>query len=149
MMSPGLILLVALALIPFHAKAQFTRLSDAVKYRQSVFQVMSTHAQRIGAVAKGDAAFNRPEIETSAAIIEMLSKQLLTSFPPGSDMAPSKTKPEAWQELPQFKLNADQLQAAAAKLSSASKTGDLTAIKSAFNAVSQTCKACHDSYRNR
>jgi cytochrome c556 len=131
------------------AQAQFARLNDAVKYRQAAFQVMSTHVQRIGAMAKGDAPFDKPAAEAQAAIIELLSRQLSSAFPPGSDMAPSKAKPEVWQDAAQFKTHGDQLQSASSKLSGAARSGDLIALKAAFNTLSQTCKACHDGYRNR
>jgi cytochrome c556 len=31
----------------------------------------------------------------------------------------------------------------------AARSGDANAFKTAFNALAQTCKSCHDSYRNR
>jgi len=33
------------------------------------------------------------------------------------------------------------------KLAAATKTGNLDAVKTAFGAAGQTCKACHDAYR--
>jgi len=136
-------------LVPLPAQAQFTRLSDAVKYRQAVFQVLGTHTQRAGAVAKGDVPFDKPSAEANAAIIELLSRQLAHAFPPGSDMPPGKAKPEVWQDAAQFKAQLEQFQSAASKLSIAARASDASAFKTAFNALAQTCKACHDSYRNR
>ena len=52
-----------------------------------------------------------------------------------------------WTEQAQFKAGADKIQAEAAKLNAAAKTGNLDAIKTAFGAVGQSCKACHDNYR--
>ena len=37
--------------------------------------------------------------------------------------------------------------AESAKLNAAAKTGNLDAIKTAFGAVGQSCKACHDDFR--
>lgn len=144
--------LAATTALPGHVlaqQAQFTRLNDAVKYRQAAFQVMGTHVQRLGAMAKGDAPFDKANAEANAAIVELLSRQLSGAFPPGSDMAPSKAKPEIWQEAAQFKTHQDQLQSSSSKLAGAARVGDLAAFKAAFNALSQTCKACHDGYRNR
>jgi cytochrome c556 len=39
------------------------------------------------------------------------------------------------------------MQAEVAKLTAAAKTGNLDAVKTAFGAVGQSCKACHDAYR--
>jgi len=148
----ALLTLASSAALPGAALAQqapFARLNDAVKYRQAAFQVMGTHVQRLGAMAKGDAPFDKATAESNAAIVELLSRQLSGAFPPSSDMAPSKAKPEVWQEAPQFKTHQDQLQSTSAKLTVAARAGDLAAFKAAFNSLSQTCKACHDGYRNR
>lgn len=134
---------------PAQAQQAFARLNDAVKYRQAAFQVMGTHVQRLGALAKGEAPFDKASAEANALIVELLSKQLAQAFPPGSDMAPSKAKPEVWQEAAQFKAHSDQLQATSTKLTAAARSGDASAFKTAFNAMAQTCKACHDGYRNR
>lgn len=141
--------LVAMLALHGTAQAQFARLSDAVKYRQAAFQVMGIHVQRLGAMAKGDAPFDPATAQANAVIVELLSRQLATAFPPGSDMAPSKTKPEVWQDLAQFKTHGDQLQSTSAKLTVAARSGDASAFKTAFNSMAQTCKACHDGYRNR
>lgn len=98
---------------------------------------------------KGEAPFDKASIETQAAVIEMLSRQLNASFPPDSNMAPSKAKPEVWQEAAAFKKKMDDFQAAAAKLSIAARSSDMAAIKSSFNGMAQSCKACHEDFRNR
>jgi cytochrome c556 len=131
------------------AQAQFARLHDAVKYRQAAFQVMGTHVQRLSAMAKGDVPFDKGVAEANSAIVELLSKQLVVAFPPGSDMAPSKTKPEVWQDVAGFRTHGDQLQSTSSKLTAVARSGDANAFKTAFNAMTQTCKACHDGYRNR
>ena len=41
------------------------------------------------------------------------------------------------------------MQGELAKLSAAAKDGDLAAIKTAFCATGQSCKACHDSFRSK
>lgn len=141
--------MAVLLAVPWPAQAQFARLNDAVNYRQAGFHVLSTQVQRAGAMAKGSVAFDKAAAEANAALIELLSRQLASAFPAGSDMAPSKAKPELWQEAGQFKTHSDQWQSAAAKLSGAARSGDAHAFKTAFNALTQTCKACHDGYRNR
>jgi cytochrome c556 len=131
------------------AQAQFARLNDAVKYRQAAFQLMGTHAQRLGAMAKGEVPFDKTSAESNALMVELLSRQVALAFPPGSDMAPSKAKPEVWQDMAPFKSHSDQLQTTSGKLTTAARSGDANAFKTAFNAMAQTCKACHEGYRQR
>ena len=59
----------------------------------------------------------------------------------------TRALPEIWTEADAFKSGADKMQAAVAKLNAAAKTGNLDAVKTAFGAAGQTCKACHDDYR--
>lgn len=140
---------VALATQMAVAQNHFIKPADAIKYRQSMFFVMSIHTQRIGAMAKGEQPYDKAALETNAAVIEMLSKQMSAAFPSGSDIPPSKAKPEVWQEAAQFKSKMEEFQIAASKLAAAAKSGDPAAMKSTFNIVSQSCKACHENYRNR
>ena len=58
-----------------------------------------------------------------------------------------KQPPVVWTEPAKFKEGSEKLQAETAKLNAAAKTGNLDAIKTAFGAVGQSCKACHDVYR--
>lgn len=143
------IALTAMIAVPFSAQAQFAKVEDAVKYRQSAFSLMGTHTGRVGAVVKGERPYDKAAVEADVAMIEMMSKLPWAAFPAGSDLQNSKAKPEIWKEQDKFKAAAEKMQGEVAKLSTAAKSGDLNAIKSAFGAVGQSCKACHDDYRSK
>ncbi|HYC41839.1 MAG TPA: cytochrome c, partial [Noviherbaspirillum sp.] len=81
--------------------------------------------------------------------IETMSRLPWSAFPAGSDLQNSKAKPEIWKEQDKFKAGAEKMQQEVAKLSTAAKSGDLNAVKSAFGNVGQSCKSCHDNYRNK
>lgn len=134
---------------PFSAQAQFAKTEDAVKYRQSALTVMGTHFSRIGAVVKGERPYDKAAVEADAAIVEVMSKLPWPAFTPGSDLANSKAKPEIWKEQDKFKAASEKMQSEVGKLSSAAKSGDLNAIKTAFGAAGQSCKACHDDFRKK
>lgn len=134
---------------PLFAHAQFARIDDAVKYRQAAFQILSTHVSRIGTMVKGETPLDKAALESNAAIIELISKQVWHAFPAGSDTALSKAKTEVWKESDKFKAGADKMQAEVGRLSLATKSGDLALLKTTFGSLTQTCKACHDNYRNR
>ncbi len=145
----GGLVLTALLAMPFAAQAQFAKVEDAVKYRKAAFSLMGTHFGRVGAVVKGEKPYDKAAVEADVAIVEMMSKLPWPAFVPGSDTADSKAKPEIWKEQEKFKAAAEKTQSEIGKLSVAAKSGDLGMIKSAFGAVGQSCKACHDSYRNK
>lgn len=141
------IALAALIAVPFSAQAQFAKVEDAVKYRKASFTVMASHFGRVGAVVKGERPYDKAAVEADVALVEMMSKLPWHGFVPGSETSDSRAKPEIWKEQDKFKAGADKLQAEVGKLSTAAKSGDLNAIKTAFGGVGQSCKACHDNYR--
>jgi cytochrome c556 len=131
------------------SQAAFTRPADAIKYRQAAFQVMSFHSQRIGGMAKGERPFDKVVCSQDAAIIELLATQMEAAFPAGTEMAPSKAKPEVWQDAAQFRQKMEDLKSSARKLSEATRSGDQNNIRAAFNQTAQSCKSCHEGFRNR
>ncbi len=136
-----------MASLPITASAQFAKKEDAIKYRQSAFALMGNHMGRIGAVTKGEVPFNAAEVQKSAALIATLSELPWSAFGPGTEGG--KAKPAIWKEGDKVKAGADKFMKAAADLNTAAKSGNLEQIKKAFGATGQSCKACHDSYKDK
>jgi cytochrome c556 len=135
------------AALPLTASAQFAKKEDAIKYRQSAFALMGAHMGRIGAVTKGEVPFNAADVQQSAALIATLSTLPWEAFGPGTEGG--KAKPAIWKEGDKVKAGADRFVKAAADLNAAAKSGNLEQIKKAFGATGQSCKACHDSYKDK
>jgi len=133
--------------VPLSASAQFAKKEDAIKYRQSTFFLMSQHMGRIGAVAKGEVAFNAADVQKSAALIATLADLPWQAFGAGTEGG--KAKSEIWKEQPKFQQASENFIKASAELNTAAKSGNLDQIKKALGATGQTCKACHDSYRDK
>lgn len=142
-------LLMCLASHGACAQSMFTRSADAIKYRQGLFQVMSAHSQRIGGMVKNERPYEKTTAENDAAIIETMARQLDTAFPVGSEASPSKGKPDIWQDPVQFKKKLEDFKATSQKLSAAAKSSDIQLLKAAFSATAQSCKSCHEDFRNR
>lgn len=137
----------ATALLSTPAMAQFQKPEDAIKYRKASFTVMAAHFGRIGAMVNNRAPFDAKVAADNAAMVETMSKLPWAAFGAGTDKGDTRALPAIWTEQAKFKEGADKLQADVAKLSAAARTGNLDAIKTAFGAAGQTCKACHDGYR--
>jgi cytochrome c556 len=130
------------------AAAQFQKPEDAIKYRQSAFQVMSAHFGRIGAMANGRVPFDAKVAQDNMAIVNVVHKLPFTAFGEGTDKGlPQRAKPEVWKEAAKFRAAGEKMQAEVAKLDAAVKAGNLDAIKAAFGAAGGSCKACHDDFR--
>ncbi len=134
-------------LVSMPALAQFQKPEDAVKYRKAAFTVMGAHFGRIGAMANGRVPFDAKVAADNAVIVETMSKLPWAAFGEGTDKGDTRAKPEVWTEQAKFKEGADKMQVELTKLAAATKTGNLDAVKTAFGAAGQTCKACHDAYR--
>lgn len=126
---------------------KFAKAEDAIKYRQNALFVMSQHFGSLGAMANGRAAFDADVAKQNGAILETLAALPWQAFGAGTEGG--KTKPEAWSEKAKFDEHANKLVAEAGKLAAAAKTGDVAQLKAAFGPAAQTCKACHDAFRNR
>jgi cytochrome c556 len=129
------------------AFAQFKNADDAIKYRQSVFTVMSNSMGKIGAVVKGEAPYNKDEVAKNAAVIATLSSLPWQAFGPGTEGG--KAQSDVWSENAKFKAAADKMQVAVADLNKAAQSGDLESIKKAFGAAGASCKNCHDDFKKK
>jgi cytochrome c556 len=121
----------------------------AIRARQAGYYLMGLEMARIGATVKGDLAFDRAALETSAEALDVIGRLVVDNYPTGSDQGSTKAKPEVWSETPRFKQFAQASQSEAARLRAAVRGGDLDAIKVAYGAMSKSCKSCHDVYRAR
>lgn len=132
------------------ASAQFAKVEDAVKYRQSALFVMAQHFGRIGAMANGRAPYDAAAATANAEVVADMAKLPWAGFVAGSDKgAPTKAKPEIWLEPAKFKEHNEKLVAETGKLLAAAKTNNLDNLKTAFGATANTCKACHDDFRSK
>ena len=133
------------------ASAQFTTPEDAVKYRQSVMFVMAQHFGRVGAMVNGRAPYDAKAAVDNAETAAEMAKLPWPGFAASTrDVTTNtKAKPEIWAEQAKFKDHGDKMQGEMVKLVAAAKTNNLDNLKAAFGPVAQSCKACHDNYRNQ
>ncbi len=143
----ALALAALVATVSLPASAQFAKPEDAIKYRQSALSVMGTHFSRLGAMANGKAPFDAKAAQESAEIVSFMSKLPWVGFGAGTEGG--KAKPEVWKEQAKFQDLSQKMQAEVVKLDAAAKTGNLDNLKTAFGPAANSCKSCHDSFRNR
>jgi cytochrome c556 len=131
------------------AAAQFQKPEDAVKYRKAAFQVMATHFGRIGAMANGRVPFNAAEAAANADLVVVMSKLPYAGFVEGTHgSGKGEPKQTIWSERAKFDAAAKTMQDEVVKLAAAARTNNLDNLKAAFGSAANSCKQCHDSYRN-
>jgi cytochrome c556 len=131
------------------AAAQFKNPADAIEYRQGALAVMGNHFSRIGAMVNNKVPFDAKAVQANAELVATLAKLPWAAFVDGSDKGDTSAKPEIWSQPDKFKADAQKLQDATAKLLEAAKTGNQDAVKTAFGAAGDACKACHDDFRKK
>lgn len=103
--------------------------------------LMGNHAGCINGQLKSDKP-NVQTIQSSAALVETLSKLPFEAFVPGSEsVGNTKAKPEVFKDTAKIKELFEKMQAEVAKLSTTAKGGDVKAIRTQFGAVGQARKA--------
>lgn len=121
---------------------------DLVKQRKAAFTLTAKYFGPIGAMVQGKAPYDAAIVTRNAGFLESLSKMPWDGFQASTaDVKETRAKPEIYKEGDKFKASADKMQAEIVKLAAAAKSGDQNAVKAAFGAVGQSCKACHDAYR--
>jgi cytochrome c556 len=126
---------------PEDGKAAFERREDTMKHMGRPFYL------GIGRVVKGTTAYG-PDTVTAAETVATLASTLnRTLFPPGSDVAESKIKPEIFAANDHVDQLIAAVKTATKQLVPAVKTGDKAAISAAYTAVYNACNACHKEFR--
>jgi cytochrome c556 len=132
------------------ACAQFAKPEDAVKYRQSALFIMSQHFGRIGAMVNGKAPYDAKAAVENAEVVAEMAKLPWAGFVPATDkIGNTKAKPEIWAEQAKFKEHNEKLVGETGKLLVAARTNNLDTLKTAFGSTADTCKSCHDAFRNK
>ena len=115
-----------------------------VKERMDMMEVMG---KRLKAIRdRVDGKRDLAAIKTDAEAIASHAPHVVHLFPPGSTQKPTDARAAIWQNWPDFERKATALEVESKKLISASPD-DFTALNAQVRAVSQTCRACHETYR--
>jgi cytochrome c556 len=143
----GLALLVAAAATPLWA----ADVATVIAQRHDHFKTIGKAAKGISDELKTSAP-SKPKIQDYAKQIDALAPQVPAWFPAGSGPdSGQKTHAKAaiWQKPEEFKKDAVAFADAAHKLDAAASMGDLAAVKMQMAAVGQTCKTCHQAFREK
>ena len=143
------ILAIIVALIGGVAYARFAKPQDAIQYRKAVMVLIGQHFKRMGAVIKGQAAFDPAAFTADAQLVETLARlPWEAALEPGTDRGDTTMSAAAFKQPEEFKAAAKAFEAATAQLTQAAINGrDAGALKAPFGSVAQSCKACHKAYR--
>lgn len=117
----------------------------SIEYRQSVFKVVKWHMDPLGAMARGDSEFNAEAALHHARQVNAMSHMAKEGFGEGTQGGDAKA--EIWANWDQFSGGMGKFQEVSAALVVAAEEGTLQALRPAVGQMGQTCRACHDHFR--
>jgi cytochrome c556 len=139
--------MVMAAVLPA-AIAQETKPDEAVKYRESLMDVVGGHTKSFFAILGGKV--KHPEdLAWHADSLAEASKRVKGAFEQNTAGSGVKTeaKDAIWAAGSDFNKLAGDFETAAASLSKAVASKDQAAIGAAAKAVGGACKGCHDKFK--
>ncbi len=128
--------------------AKDTHPDQLVTKRKALFKQLTKTLEPMGMVARGRKDYNPREFNISALELQKLSAQPWALFTADSNYPPTLAKPAVWEKPAEFQGAQDKFQVTVKELVEASQGSDLERIKAAVNAVQNSCKTCHDQFRN-
>ena len=115
------------------------------KYRQGVMRTVGGHMSSMSGILRGQVHVKNLGLHAKG--MADLATIVPNVFPAGSGVAKSEALPEIWENPDDFKAALDKFVEAANNISAAANGGDAAAIGPAMNALGQSCKGCHDNFR--
>jgi len=141
---------VALGLAPWAPAQNAPRPEALIKWRQSAYQVIAWNSGRIKAALAGQYAPH--EIQAAAtALAAVANSGLATLFAPGTadgkGWRETTARDEVFTDAGRFRELTEEFAREASTLARVAAAGDRDTVHAQFLKVAQTCKTCHDKFR--
>lgn len=123
-----------------------TRPGQPVQTRKEAFKAILRAYEPMTRMVKDD---NIDPEKFAALSVAFMTKRdgPWSHFGPDTNYPPTKARPEVWQKAAEFDLAKGQFMAATDAMHAAAQSGDKSKIVDAYGQVFNSCKACHDSFR--
>ncbi|TDR82901.1 c-type cytochrome [Paludibacterium purpuratum] len=127
------------------AAAGASAFASPASERRTVFK---HYKQSLGSMNKmlNAGNFDKAQFASAATALQAEAHTPWQYFPAGS--ASRDTRNEIWSDPQGFNKATKDFEAKVGKLNQVAAGGDVAQIRASFRAVQQSCKACHDTYRN-
>jgi cytochrome c556 len=119
-----------------------------VKTRMDMMMEAGDSMKLIGAMVKGESAFDAVKVEEAAKTIARHAGHIPKVFPEGSLDKPTEALPVIWTRWDDFTRIGKEMETSALALAEASKTATTGSdILPQLGEVGKTCKSCHQDFR--
>jgi cytochrome c556 len=149
--APAKFMLAVVALLSASVSAQNAQRPESlIKWRQSAYQVIAWNSGRIKAALAG--SYPRQEVQSAAnALAAVANSGLATLFIPGTASGKgwreTTAREEVFSDADKFRALTEEFAREANTLARVAAAGDRTTVNEQFLKVAQTCKSCHNQFR--
>jgi cytochrome c556 len=149
--APVKFMLAVVALLSASVSAQNAQRPESlIKWRQSAYQVIAWNSGRIKAALAG--SYPRQEVQSAAnALAAVANSGLATLFIPGTASGKgwreTTAREEVFSDADKFRALTEEFAREANTLARVAAAGDRTTVNEQFLKVAQTCKSCHNQFR--
>ena|SRR6187399_3131590 len=149
--APVKFMLAVVALLPASVSAENAQRPESlIKWRQSAYQVIAWNSGRIKAALAG--SYPRQEVQSAAnALAAVANSGLATLFIPGTASGKgwreTTARDEVFSDAEKFRALTEEFAREANTLARVAAAGDRTTVNEQFLKVAQTCKSCHNQFR--
>jgi cytochrome c556 len=145
--------MVAAAAVTVTAVAA-TKPQELIRTRQSGYTFMAWNMHRIKAQIDHPATYNKDEVVRAANVIAAIANSGLGElFPPGTEKGKgwhkTEVKAKLFTDKEGVKKVAMEFNKQANELAKIAATGDASAVKTQFGKLGESCKGCHDKFREK
>ena len=121
-----------------------------IKWRQSAFQVIAWNSGRIKSALAGHYD-SREVLSAASALAAVANSGLGTLFAPGTadgkGWRETTARDEVFSDAEKFRALTSEFARESSALARLAAGSDQNAVREQFLKVAQTCKSCHDKYR--
>ena len=144
----GLLALSAAFLLAACGEPEDTRPGQPVKQRQTAFKDIIKSFEPMGVMLR-KGTYDAERFEKFTA--ELIVKRDLpwSHFGPDTNYPPTKATAEVWSQPAQFEQEKQAFIAATDKLQAAVNSKDQAQVGAAYEAVHDSCKSCHKTFKAR
>jgi cytochrome c556 len=149
--APIKFMLAVVALLSASVSAENAQRPESlIKWRQSAYQVIAWNSGRIKAALAG--SYPRQEVQSAAnALAAVANSGLATLFTPGTASGKgwreTTARDEVFSDAEKFRALTEEFAREANTLARVAAAGDRTTVNEQFLKVAQTCKSCHNQFR--
>jgi cytochrome c556 len=126
------------------------KMEDQIRWRQSAYHVMAWSMGRIKANVEG--TYNKDQVAEAANVIQAIANSKMGAlYQPGSDKGKGWKETRLKSEFFKDKEGVGKVAMAFGKeaneMAKVAASGDAAAVKAQFGKLGESCKGCHDKFR--